>query len=133
MKQTFFSKFGEYRYHDGNNCINLFNSHSEYPGQKLENITVIIDDGTLEITGTEVEFKRYWDAWWRDSYETYFNLEGKTLDQITELKFRTLSDWLHGKKSRKLKNDILLRLAKEEKFYLKTSNWTFEKPYDTTD
>lgn len=100
----------------------------------LENITIEIKSaGWINVYATSVyyiEFYRIRSMYTRldDISLDDYDLEGRTLDEITEYIYGNFFNWVFRiKKRRILRDGVWLRQKQTKQFQLKTSNWTIKQ------
>jgi len=123
----------EYAYYkDKNNYFYLYKKDDFFKyGDILENLIIEIDNGILDVRAKKVSYETFgslWDDfwWWDDSMLETYDLEDRSIDDITELRYKNLLDFIVLKKSRYIKSGISLRRKEEKNFFIKTSNWTIK-------
>jgi hypothetical protein len=135
------AKYASYQNYKGNNFFILSNDKSLI--DKLEENIVIenvsigelvdVDKGVIDVTGTithYINFKNYPSIgvyfWLSDINLDNLDLEGRKIEDLTELKYIWFIDRLFGKKSPRIIDGERIKFKKTEPFHLKSSNWTIK-------
>jgi hypothetical protein len=126
IKQT---KYGIYDFHGGQDCF-LLSDKKYYNEEVLENVTINDDNGILEVTAIKTYYRHFYYYgmgyyWWNDSWLKDYDLDGRTVEDVTVKKYKNIFHLIIGKKSRRLKDSVWLKIKnKTGQLNMKTSCWS---------
>ena len=117
-------KYGYYNFDKGNFYVEV--SDKELVRLTLKDIVISFSNDIIILTATKHFY--YYSSFedfgligrisWEKGDENYYDLEGKSIDDVTR------KSWFLRK--RYLKSSICLKLKKTEEFHIESSNWTLK-------
>lgn len=114
-------KYGYFNIHHGNLYISVSDKKEDYKNPDLTDVVISFSNNVIIMTATlhyYTHFSSFFKYDWKKSYEEYYDLEGRTINDITRV------TWLLRR--RVLKGDIILKKKKTEEIHYESSNWTLK-------